>query len=123
MGKQFPAAAGPAQRRANPKGPCSSIRNTVSTSKSSSILEPFGGFGLGSAMGLYDKIFGRSFKEQDVTYAGLVNKPNGGVSYALQVGHLGMPIRDGYAGTKASGAPDLLLEENWARQTHDVLDI
>jgi hypothetical protein len=74
-------------------------------------------------MGLYDKIFGRSFKEQDVTYAGLVDKLNWDVNYALQFGHLGMPLRDGYAGTKASGALDLLLEENWARQTHDVLDI
>ena len=74
-------------------------------------------------MGLYDKIFGRSFKEQDVTYAGLVDKLNWDDNYAPQFGHLWMPLRDGYAGTKASGALDPLLEENWARQTHDVLDM
>jgi hypothetical protein len=43
----------------------------------------------------------------------LRHRPNGDVTLAIQYQHVGVVMGEGYAGTKASGMPDLLLEEDW----------
>lgn len=58
----------------------------------------------------------------------LRNRPNGDVTTAIQFQHVGVALGEGYAGTKASGMPDLLLEEDWnhrvstVRHLGDLLD-
>jgi hypothetical protein len=44
------------------------------------------------------------------------NQPNGSVTLATQYQQLGLVIGEGYAGTKESQMPDLLLEEDWAHR-------
>ncbi|MCH8562446.1 hypothetical protein LTI14_04310 [Nesterenkonia sp. YGD6] len=41
------------------------------------------------------------------------NRPHGDVTTAIQFQHLGTVTGEGYAGTKESGLPELLLEEDW----------
>ena len=54
----------------------------------------------------------------------LRHRPNGDVTTAVQYQHVGVTIGEGYAGTKASGIPSLLLEEDWnhRRDTLGYLD-
>lgn len=43
----------------------------------------------------------------------LRHRPNGEATAAIQYQHVGTTMSEGYAGTKASGMPGLLLEEDW----------
>jgi hypothetical protein len=46
----------------------------------------------------------------------LRHRPNGDVTTAIQYQHVSVAVSEGYAGTKASGMPALLLEEDWERR-------
>ena len=41
------------------------------------------------------------------------HRPNGDITTAIQFQHMGTTVSEGYAGTKQSGMPDLLLEEDY----------
>jgi hypothetical protein len=43
----------------------------------------------------------------------LKHRPNGEVTAPIQLQHVGVSMAEGYAGTKESGMPSLLLEEDW----------
>lgn len=53
----------------------------------------------------------------------LRHRPSGDVTIAIQYQHVGVAMGEGYAGTKASGMPDLLLEEDWNHRRKTVEDL
>lgn len=48
------------------------------------------------------------------------HRPNGDITTAIQYQHVGTVMGEGYAGTKTSGMPDLLLEEDWNHRVSTI---
>lgn len=48
------------------------------------------------------------------------HRPNGDISTAIQYQHVGTVMGEGYAGTKSSGMPDLMLEEDWNQRVSTI---
>ncbi|WP_323958892.1 hypothetical protein GC088_10060 [Arthrobacter sp. JZ12] len=53
----------------------------------------------------------------------LRHRPNGDITTAIQYQHVGTTIGEGYAGTKASGMPDLLIEEDWNHRRDTIREL
>ena len=65
-----------------------------------------------------DKITLRRFRRTLAWH--LRHRPNGDITMAIQYQQLGVAVGEGYAGTKASGIPDLLLTEDWNQRANMI---